>query len=132
MTAAEVGRAFRAAVEARDLAAMASVLDPQVRFYSPVAFTPFEGRDVVLEVLAQVMEVFADFAYTDELEGEQTHALVFRARVGGRDVEGLDHLRLAPPDEGGLVRTFTVMVRPLSAAIALAEQMGPRVAHLKG
>ena len=61
------------------------------------------------------------------MTGDGTHALIFRARIEDKQVEGLDHLRLGPD---GLVSEFTVMVRPLSAAIALAEAVGPRVGHL--
>ena len=117
----------RAAVEARDIEALAALLAPDVVFNSPVAFHAFTGRDTVAEVLSNVMEVFTDFVYVDELDGEDTHALVFTAGVGGRAVQGLDHLRY---DADGLVSEFTVMVRPLSGVIALAEAMGPRVAHL--
>jgi hypothetical protein len=122
-----VSHPFRTAVESRDLAAMSAVLAPDVVFRSPVAFRPFVGRDDVTEVLGNVMEVFEDFSYVDELDGTGSHALVFRAKVQGRDVEGLDHLRL---DADGLVSELTVMIRPSSGVIALAEQMGPRVAHL--
>jgi ketosteroid isomerase-like protein len=118
---------FRAAVEARDLDAVSVLLAPGVVFHSPVAFRPFVGRDTVTEVLRHVMEVFQDFTYVDELAGRGTHALVFAATVGGKQVQGLDHLRY---DDNGLIDQFTVMVRPLSGAIALAEAMGPRVAHL--
>jgi hypothetical protein len=109
--------AFRAAVEARDLAAMADALADDVAFHSPVAFRPFEGRAV------------EDFRYVDELAGDGTHALIFRARIGERQVHGLDHFEL---DGDGRIAVFTVMVRPLSGAIALAEAMGPKVAGLKG
>jgi ketosteroid isomerase-like protein len=118
---------FRTAVESGDLQAMSALLSPDVVFMSPVAFKPFTGREDVTEVLGQVFQVFEDFAYVDELEGEGTHALVFTAAVGGRAVQGLDHLRF---DDDGLIREFTVMVRPLSGVIALAEAMGPRVAHI--
>ena len=118
---------FRAAVEAGDLQAMSALLSPDVVFMSPVAFHALRRRDDVTEVLGHVMEVFEDFTYVDELAGESSHALVFSATVGGKSVQGLDHLRF---DENGLVRQFTVMVRPLSGVIALAEAMGPRVAHI--
>jgi hypothetical protein len=117
----------RAAIEARDLDALAAQFRDDIVFNSPVAFHPFVGRETVVEVLANVLEVFSDFTYVDELAGDGTHGLVFTAKVGERGVEGLDHLRL---DEDGLVREFTVMVRPLSGLIALAEAMGPRVGHL--
>jgi hypothetical protein len=118
---------LRTAVETRDLQALSALLAADVVFQSPVAFHPFLGRTNVTEVLRNVIEVFEDFTYVDELAGEGTHALIFTAKVGGREVQGLDHLRF---DDDGLIKEFTVMVRPLSAAMALAEAMGPRVAHL--
>ena len=81
---------FRAAVEARDPDAMTACMAPDIRFYSPVAFKPFAGRESVNELFWNLFEVFEDFEYTDELEGDGTHALLFRARVRGRAVEGLD------------------------------------------
>jgi hypothetical protein len=120
---------FRDAVEARDHPAMVGTLAPDVQFNSPVAFRPFEGRDAVGQVLGAVMETFEDFRYTDELEGATAHALVFQARVGDKEIQGIDLLRF---DGNGQIRDFTVLVRPLSAMIALAQAMGPKVAHLKG
>jgi hypothetical protein len=118
--------AFRAAVESKDLEAMRAALHPDVVFRSPAVFAPYEGADAVMELLSNVVEVFEDFSYTDELEGTDgaTHALVFRARVGDKQVQGLDHLTL---DEDGLVRELVVMVRPLSGLIALAQAMGARL-----
>ena len=116
----EVGERFRAAVEARDLDGMAGCLSPGVQFYSPVAFRPFESREVVRAVLGFVMETFEDFRYVDELGDDGSHMLRFRARVGEREVEGVDLLETG---EDGLVKTFTVMLRPLSATMAMAEAM---------
>jgi hypothetical protein len=121
-------KAFRAAVEAGDLAGMVELLAPDVIFNSPVAFKPFEGRETVGKVLEAVMNTFEDFHYTDELDRDDVHALVFRARVGDKQLEGLDLLRL---NDEGEIADFTVMVRPLSGLIALAEAMGPKVAGLK-
>ena len=121
-------KAFRAAVEAGDLAAMVELLAPGVLFNSPVAFKPFEGRETVGKVLEAVMNTFEDFHYTDELDGGDVHALVFRARVGDKQVEGLDLLRL---NGDGQIADFTVMVRPASGLMALAEAMAPKVSGLK-
>ena len=117
----------RAAIEARDIDALKALFADDIVFNSPVAFHTYTGRETVGALLAEVMEVFTDFVYVDELAGDGTHALVFSAGVGGKSVLGLDHLRY---DADGLVSEFTVMVRPLSGLIALAEAMGPRVAHL--
>lgn len=120
---------FRAAVEAGDHDAAVQTLAPDVVLNSPVAFRPFEGRAAVGDVLAAVLDTFEEFRYTDELEGPTAHALVFRARVDDKEIEGIDLLRF---DDDGQISDFTVLVRPLSATIALAQAMGPKVAHLKG
>ena len=112
---------FRAAVESGSLDAMISCLAPDVVFHSPITFKPYEGREAVSALLGVVFETFEDFRYTDELEGHGTHGLIFHARVGTKQVEGLDLLR---EDDDGLISDFTVMVRPLSAAIALAGAVG--------
>ena len=116
---------FRAAVENRDLGRMQAALADDVVFRSPVVFAPYAGRDAVAHLLSHVLEVFEDFEYTDQLEGEGSHALIFRARVGDKQLEGLDHLTV---DSEGLITGLTVMVRPLSGLIAVAEAMGTRLA----
>src|SRR3954470_5659689 len=111
---------FRKAVEARDPDAMAAALAENVVFRSPVAFKPYPGKAITAAILRGVLRVFEDFRYVRELgaEGGRDHALVFAARIGDVAVEGCDFLHF---DEHGLIDDFTVMVRPLSAAQALAE-----------
>jgi SnoaL-like domain len=124
-----VSLAFRAAVEARDPDAMIAALAPGVIFHSPVAHKPFEGRETVGKVLTAVLETFEDFHYTDELDaGDGTHALIFRARVGDKELQGLDLVRL---DDDGLIHELTVMVRPASGLMALGQAMAPKVETLK-
>ena len=110
-----------------DLPAVVALLADDVVFRSPVVHTPYEGREVVGHLLRTVMTVFEDFEYTHDLgeEGSGQHALVFRARVGDRRLEGLDLLRT---DADGSINELVVMVRPLSGALALAEAMRKRLA----
>jgi len=117
------GSAFRAAVEAGDAAAIRGCLAEDVVFRSPVAHKPYSGRAITAAILANVAEVFEDFHYVRELEDRDGHALVFEATVDGLQLTGCDFLVL---DEEGLITDFTVMVRPLRAAQALAERMGAR------
>ena len=119
-----MSEAFREAVERGDLDAMIGALSPDVVFHSPVTFRPFEGRETVGIVLGAVTKVFQDFRYTDELVDGNVRILVFKARVGDRDVEGIDLLRSG---EDGLIEDFTVMVRPLSGVQALAQAMGEQL-----
>jgi hypothetical protein len=120
--------AFRAAVEAEDPEAVMAALADDVVFRSPVVFKPYEGKPLVSTILVEgAMKVFEDFRYTDQLEGGDAAGLVFRARVGDRELEGIDILRF---DADGLVRELTVMVRPMTGLRALAEAMGERFERL--
>ena len=121
----ETARRFRTAVESWDLEAVRDLLAPEIVFHSPVTFHPFVGRDTVARLLMEVSQVFEGFRYTDELDVEGAHALIFRANVEGRELEGIDLLRF---DGDGLIADFTVMVRPLSGLIPFAQAMGERVA----
>lgn len=114
---------FRRAVENRDEAAVEALLAEDTVFTSPVAFKPYRGKAITAAILRGVMRVFEDFTYVREIthpEGRD-HAFVFTATVGGKQIQGCDFLHL---DEEGKIDDFTVMVRPLSAAHALAEAMG--------
>ena len=113
---------FRATVEAGDFDALPALLAPDVRFLSPVAFSPYEGRALVGAILRGVGRVFEDFEYVREIGGPRGPDLVleFTARVAGRQLRGADFLRI---DDAGLIAELCVMVRPLSAAHALAEAM---------
>ncbi|GGJ06118.1 nuclear transport factor 2 family protein [Streptomyces brasiliensis] len=118
-------RAFRKAIEARDLDAVEALLAEDVVFRSPVVFKPYTGRAITAAILREVAQVFEDFRYERELAGAdgRDHALVFTARVGDRELSGCDFIQV---DEAGLIADLTVMVRPLSGAHALAEAMGAR------
>ena len=114
---------FRRAVEARDENAIAALLAEDVVFTSPVAFTPYPGKATTAAILRAVMRVFEDFHYVREIADVdgQDSALIFKAVVSGKQVNGCDFLHV---NDKGLIDDFTVMVRPLSAAVAVSEAMG--------
>lgn len=125
MTAAD---RFRAAVDNRDLAALDDLFTDDIRLYSPVKFTPFEGKPMVLGLFQVLLRTFEDFRYVGQYAGTaQTSAdgtvapsaiLVFRAKAGGKEIHGIDLLHFA---DDGRIKEFTVMVRPRSAVHALGE-----------
>lgn len=115
---------FREVVESKDLAALEAILAEDVVLHSPVTFKPFEGRPVVAHVLRTVFEVFGDFRYVAELDRDDLTTLVFKARVGEREVDGIDLLRTR---EDGLIDDITVFIRPLSGLSALRDEMGARL-----
>ncbi len=121
-------RTFRRAVEAADLDAMMACFADGAALQSPISFKPFLGRDAIRILLSILLQVFRDFRYTDELTaGDGTAALIFRTRVGEREVQGLDLIRF---DGDGKIAELTVMVRPRSGSEALLAEVGPRLAAI--
>jgi SnoaL-like domain len=115
---------FRAAIESGDLKRVARSLHQDVVFHSPVLFHPFQGREVATQVLSAVADTVEDFAYTREFRSDGGAALVFKARIGSSELEGIDLLEL---DDQGLVRGLTVFMRPISALNAFSDAMGERL-----
>ncbi|MGP3638525.1 nuclear transport factor 2 family protein, partial [Streptomyces sp. 24-1644] len=69
MTSADTAERFRTAVEKRDLAALEPLFTEDIRLYSPVKFTPFEGRPMVLGLFGVLLRTFEDFRYVGQLDG---------------------------------------------------------------
>src|SRR3954471_20432933 len=111
---------FRRAAEAKDFSALDELFAEEVVFRSPVVFKPYEGRDAVAMLLGAVSQVFEDFRYTDHLETGDSAALCFSARIGERELEGIDLLHF---DGEGRINDMAVYVRPMSGVHALAEAM---------
>jgi ketosteroid isomerase-like protein len=113
---------FRSAIEARDFDGLGALFTDDVVFRSPVVHAPYVGRDQAMALLRAVGEVFEDFRYTREMgaPGAPDSALVFRARVGDRELEGCDFIHV---NEDGLIDELFVMVRPITGVMALAEAM---------
>ena len=111
---------FRQAAEAKDFSAIEELFAEDVVFRSPVVYKPYEGRDAVAMLLGAVVQVFEDFRYTDQVETGDAAALAFSARVGERELDGIDFLHF---DSEGRVDRMAVYVRPMSGVNALAEAM---------
>ncbi|WP_327238221.1 nuclear transport factor 2 family protein [Streptomyces sp. NBC_01317] len=124
----ETAERFRAAVEKGQLAALEDLFTEDIRLYSPVKFTPFEGRPMVLGLFGVLLRTFEDFRYAGHFEGTAETAadgedapsaiLLFRATVDGKQIHGIDLLQF---DGAGRIKEFTVMVRPQSAVHALGR-----------
>jgi len=114
---------FRDAIEAWDFERAGDLLADDVSFTSPVAFKPYEGKAITSAILRGVSRVFTDFHYLREINDPPHSALIFEAQVGdtGIAINGCDFITT---NDDGLISEFTVMVRPLKAAQALAEAMG--------
>ena len=115
-------------IQAGDLSALNELLDDAVVFRSPVAFKPYEGKQVVFFILTNVIQVFENFTYHREFYTEDglNVVLEFSANIGDKKLKGIDMIRF---NEEGQMVDFEVMIRPKSGIEALATLMGQRMAQ---
>ena len=113
-------------LESRDMSILNELLVEEVVFRSPVAFTPYSGKQVVFFILTNVIQVFENFRYHREFLSEDGNNVVleFSANVGDKKLKGIDMIQFN--DEGKII-DFEVMIRPKSGLEALALEMGQRI-----
>jgi hypothetical protein len=108
---------FRRAVEALDLDATLATFSPSITLRSPVRDEPLEGRQAVGRLFAILFQVFQDLRFVNTYtSSDGAELLHFQWRLGDTEGEGVDMMRF---DSNGLIEDYRVMVRPLSAVIAL-------------
>jgi hypothetical protein len=105
----------------------ARLLTPTVQLHSPVLHLPFDGRETVAPLLPHLRACFTDLVYTNRLEAPGLVTLLADGRIGGLDAQGVQVLRLS---DDGLIDDIAVYLRPIRAAMALGELMGPKVVRL--
>jgi ketosteroid isomerase-like protein len=117
---------WKEAVTGRDVGMLADLLREDVVFRSPVVHTPTTGRGPTSLVLAAVTEVFGALEYThtylDEPGGVTLEFTTSVSADDGRrlDVHGVDVFRI---DGDGRIASLSVMLRPLSATLAVGSRM---------
>lgn len=124
---AETLRQWHRMIESGNLDALPRLLRAEAVFRSPAAFRPYDGAPAVALILRTVAGVLEDFAYERQFASADGFdvALEFRARVGDRQLKGIDLIRF---DTDGRIAEFEVMIRPASGLQALSEEMGRRLA----
>ena len=117
---------WHAMIATGDLGAVAELLHDDAVFRSPMAHQPYQSAAAVALILSTVAGVFRDFKYERELASPDGLDVVleFRARVGDRELKGVDLIRFGVD---GRIREFEVMIRPLSGLEALGREMGARL-----
>jgi len=111
------------------------LLADDVVFYSPVVYTPQQGKAVTtlyLEAAKQALPGSAGegaFRYTKQVLAGDTAVLEFETTVAGKYVNGVDIIRC---NDAGEIVEFRVMIRPLQAVNAVHQQMQEMLAALQG
>ena len=110
----------------QDMRILNQLLADEVVFRSPVAFKPYQGKQVVFFILTNVIQVFENFTYHREFytEDQQSVVLEFSADVGDKQLKGIDMIRF---NQQGQIVEFAVMIRSLSGLQALGAEMAQRM-----
>ena len=126
-----------------------ALLDDDVVFYSPIVFTPQEGKAITSLYLQAAAQTFGGgsgggggvgggdsgrsgrggFHYTKTVVAGDTAVLEFETTMKGKYVNGVDIIRCN--DEGRIVE-FRVMIRPLQAVNLVHEQMAAMLEAMRG
>ena len=117
------------------------LLDDDVVFYSPVVFTPQQGKEITklyLNAAGQTLpgEKSASsssgseggFRYTKHVVAGDTAVLEFETTVEGKYVNGVDIIRW---NDAGRIIEFRVMIRPLQAINAVHQQMAATLERMQ-
>ena len=120
------------------------LLDDEVVFYSPIVYTPQEGKAITklyLQAAGQTLPgepttarsergdaARGGFRYTKSVLADDTAVLEFETTVEGKYVNGVDIIRCNA--EGRIVE-FRVMIRPLQAVNLVHQQMAAMLERMK-
>ena len=119
-------------METRNPKILDELLANEVIFYSPIVWTPQEGKQITKLYLMAALEVFggenADFKYVKEVIDKNQFILEFNTIIDGITVNGVDMIEV---NEEGKIISFKVMVRPLKAINKVHEKMGEMLEKLK-
>lgn len=117
------------AMEARDRPAIVETFTPDAVFRSPLTGRLcFTGHDEIAALIDVLLKVFVDFHYVEQAQVGDLAYITARARIGGRDLEIVDRLRLAPD---GRIQEMTAFFRPLPAAAMALRLIGAGLARPK-
>jgi len=120
-----------------------AILDDDCVFYSPIVFTPQEGKFLTTMYLNAAGATFADggqggaegavsgsskFKYIKQVMSGNHAVLEFESEVDGLYVNGIDMITCN--DEGKIVE-FKVMIRPLKAINLMHQKMRDMIAQMQ-
>jgi hypothetical protein len=119
-----------------------TLLHDDVVFYSPIVYTPQEGKAVTklyLEAAGQTLpgdrpdggttgDRPGGFRYTKQVLAGDVAVLEFETTVEGKYVNGVDIIRC---DDDGRIVEFRVMIRPLQAVNLVHRQMAAMLESMR-
>ena len=102
---------------------LSDLIDNVCVFFSPVVFSPQEGKELTIKYLSAAALVFGDesFKYTKEIVNENNACLEFELELDGIKINGVD---LISWNEENKINEFKVLIRPLKGVQLIHQLMG--------
>jgi hypothetical protein len=121
---------WHAMLETRDPSGLADLLADDVVFYSPVVWSPQQGKPLTQMYLQAAFHVLVNetFTYVKKTYAENSAILEFSVLVDDTTINGVDIISFNPD---GLIVEFKVMVRPLQGMNKLHQKMGELLETMK-
>jgi hypothetical protein len=128
ISSAKAPHPIRVAMEQMDVDAVLRCFAPRFVLRSPVTRVPFTGADSH-RLLRAVLESYERWECLAEFGDDHELVLITRTRIGGREVQVVDHMLFGPE---GTVVDFTGYARPLDGTATFASVVAPRIAAERG
>jgi hypothetical protein len=123
-----------------------AILADDVVFYSPIVFSPQQGKALAKMYLEAAFATLAGdsdtdsggaseakeskkFRYAKEVLSGNHAILEFETHVAGKYINGVDIISC---NDAGLISEFKVMIRPLQAVNLLHQQMAAMLEKMQG
>jgi hypothetical protein len=126
--ASEALSRWHTVVESGDPAGLRELVAEDAVFRSPAVHAPQEGRETVVGYLTAAFAVLGPhLAYHREWVGDDSAVLEFTTRLGEVEVHGIDMITWGAD---GLIKDFTVLVRPRKGLDTVIEHMGAELLRM--
>jgi len=116
--------AYLDAMSKRDVATAKVHMADDVVLRSPIIAAPFEGKEKVAHVLAQLLDTVDAFEPKMLLRDNADFVAVFTIKLGDNETDGMEHIHL---NEAGLIDSMTAAWRPLPAVVAVQQNLAPKL-----
>lgn len=125
MNPRQVADAIETAMVVKDHQALMDLYADEIVFYSPVTAVAFRGKTEMSDLMTHVLAGFETWERTFVIADDEQCVFGAQGRIGGREVELSEHIRL---DAKGRVCEIRLSGRPLSGIAALAATAAPPLA----
>jgi len=113
-------RAFKDAVQRKDLEVMLSHMTEDIVLETPLLAEPVRGKAALRTVFGALLAIVDGFDSEELLQGKSHVAWSYVVRIGSEGLDGVDYWLL---DEAGRIARMKVLWRPLPALAAVQRRL---------